>query len=190
MISTAKTYAMLGSSELWDAARRTHEALEASGIPHAILGGVAVGLHGYRRNTIDVNLLLRRGDSDRIRESLSSRGFVWNADLKEFASPAGVAIQFLTAGDRAGSDSQARLPDPGDSNAITTIEGLPVLTLARLIESKIACGEGSVRRTYKDFADVVELIAARKLNRSFARHLHRSLRKTFRELVLRARGES
>jgi hypothetical protein len=73
---------------------------------------------------------------------------------------------------------------------VTTIEGLPVLTLARLIESKIACGEGSVRRTYKDFADVVELIAARKLNRSFARHLHRSLRKTFRELVLRARGES
>ena len=66
------------------------------------------------------------------------------------------------------------------------IEGLTVLTLARLIESKLACGEGSVRRTHKDFADVVELIVANELGRSFARHLHKSLRETFRELAARA----
>ena len=58
-----------------------------------------------------------------------------------------------------------------------------------LIESKIACGEGNLRRTHKDFADVVELIAKHDLRQSFARHLHKSLRKTFRQLVLQARGE-
>ena len=189
MLSAAKTYAMLGSSSLWETARRTHDVLDLAGIPHAILGGVAVGLHGYRRNTIDVDLLVRREDADSIRGALGDAGFVWNRVAKEFMSPSGVAVQFLTAGDRAGADSQVRLPDPADSATLTTIEGLPVLTLARLIESKIACGEGSARRTHKDFADVVELIAARRLNRSFARHLHRSLRNTFRELVLRARGD-
>jgi hypothetical protein len=61
--------------------------------------------------------------------------------------------------------------------------------LARLIESKLACGQGNLRRTHKDFADVVELIAVHRLSRSFARHLHGTLRDAFRELVLHARGE-
>lgn len=188
MITVARTYRMLGSSALWATAQRTHEVLDEAGIPHAILGGVAVGLHGYRRNTIDVDFLVRREDADAIREGLTGAGFSWNPAQKEFVSTSGIPVQFLTAGDRAGPGSQVRLPDPSETGVVTTAEGLPVLTLARLIESKIACGEGSLRRTHKDFADVVELIAARKLNRSFARHLHRSIRSTFRELVLRARG--
>jgi hypothetical protein len=35
---------------------------------------------------------------------------------------------------------------------------------------------------------VVELIAANQLGRSYARFLHKSVRDTFRELVLHARG--
>jgi len=63
-----------------------------------------------------------------------------------------------------------------------------VLSLARLIESKLACGLGSLRRTHRDFADVVELIAIHQLGRDFARHLHKSLRATFRKLVEQSRG--
>jgi hypothetical protein len=62
------------------------------------------------------------------------------------------------------------------------IEGLPVLTLAHLIQAKIACGLGDMRRTYKDFADVLELIAVHRLDGSFARLLHKSVRKEFRQL--------
>jgi hypothetical protein len=36
-------------------------------------------------------------------------------------------------------------------------------TLARLIETKLACGQGNARRMHKDFADVVELIAKHDL---------------------------
>jgi len=46
---------------------------------------------------------------------------------------------------------------------LATFEGLPALSLARLIETKLACGEGNLRRTHKDFADVVELIAVHDL---------------------------
>jgi hypothetical protein len=63
------------------------------------------------------------------------------------------------------------------------------LTLARLIETKIACGQGNARRMHKDFADVVELIAKHNLNSSFARKLHTSLQPTFRQLLANARGE-
>jgi hypothetical protein len=94
----------------------------------------------------------------------------------------------LIAGTQAGRDSEVSIPEPlGDAN-VEQIEGLAVVRLARLIEMKIACGLGSLRRTHKDFADVVELIAIRELDSSFARHLHKSLRVTFKELVKRARA--
>ncbi|MFY8072551.1 MAG: hypothetical protein ACOVNQ_12740 [Pirellula sp.] len=54
---------------------------------------------------------------------------------------------------------------------------------------KLASGLGSMRRTHKDFADVVELIAIRRLDGSFAKYLHPSLRPTFSELV-RCAGSS
>ncbi len=95
----------------------------------------------------------------------------------------------MLGSDRAGTGSEVRLPDPADKSAVVHIEGLPVLSLAKLIESKIACGEGNLRRTHKDYADVVELIVKHDLDRSFARNLHKSLRGAFRRLVLQARGE-
>src|SRR5262249_32183416 len=155
----------------------------AAKIPHAVVGGVAVCLHGYQRNTVDVDVLIRKDDSNAVRDALVEAEFAWNAKAKEFRSPAGIAIQFLLAGDNAGLDSEVKLPDPGDARVTVEIEDLPVLTLARLIETKIACGLGNLRRTHKDFADVVELIDANKLNSSFARFLHKSLRTTYRELV-------
>jgi len=186
--TSAQTFAMLGNETLWDAARRCHEALRRASVPHAIVGGVAVSLHGYQRNTVDVDLLVRREDTDRVREALAAAGFVWSAESREFRSPRGIPVHFVFAGDRAGDQSEVMLPDPGEPRATVERESLPVLSLARLIETKLACGEGNLRRTHKDFADVVELIAAHSLSRSFARYLHKSLRPAFRDLVLRSRG--
>jgi hypothetical protein len=62
--------------------------------------------------------------------------------------------------------------------------------LSRLIEIKIACGAVNVRRMHKDFADVVELIAIRKLDGTFAKYLHKSVRDIYRKLVQNAQGES
>ncbi len=181
---------MLENESLWQAAARCHEVLAAAKIPHAVMGGVAVCLHGYQRNTVDVDVLVRRIDSQAVHDSLEREGFAWNAKAKEFRSPSGIAIQFLLSDDRAGPDSEVRLPDPGDDRSVTEIEGLPVLRLSRLIETKIACGMGNLRRTHKDFADVIELIVQNRLNSSFARYLHKSLRQAYRQLVRRSRGET
>jgi hypothetical protein len=180
---------MVENESLWQAAARCHEVLAGAAIPHAVLGGVAVCLHGYQRNTIDVNTLIRRADSDSVHVSLEREGFAWNVKDKEFSSSSGIAIQFLLAGDQAGPDSEVLLPDPSDDRTVTEIEGLPVLRLSKLIETKIACGTGNLRRTHKDFADVIELILQNRLNSSFARYLHKSLRQTYRQLVRQSRGE-
>jgi hypothetical protein len=190
MLTAARTYAMLGNENLWEAVQAVHAILAQAGIPHGVLGGVAVCLHGYQRNTVDVDLLVRPADAATARQLLESAGWTWDDAQKEIRSPAGVAVQFIYSGERAGAGSEVMLPDPADESAIVEVENLPVLSLARLIESKLACGQGNLRRTHRDFADVVELIAVHHLSCSFAKHLHKSLRDTFRELVMHARGES
>jgi hypothetical protein len=190
MFTAKKVYAMLENESLWEAAAQCHQILAAARIPHAVMGGVAVCLHGYQRNTVDLDLLVRKEDSAAIRENLERENYSWDAKGKEFRSPSGVVIQFLLAGDDAGTSSEVKFPDPADARSTTEIEELPVLRLSKLIESKIACGLGNMRRTHKDFADVIELIVHNRLNSSFARFLHKSLRATYRELVRRSRGEA
>ena len=181
---------MLGNESLWQIAAQCHQLLANAEIPHAIMGEVAVCLHGYQRNTVHLDVLIRNDDSAAVRKALEGEAFSWNAKEKEFRSPSGIAIQFLLAGETAGAGSEVKLPDPADERVTTEIEDLPALTLAKLIESKLACGLGNLRRTHKDFADVVELIIHNQLNSSFARFLHKSLRATYRELVRRSRGKA
>ncbi len=176
---------MLGNENLWDTAVLCHRMLTDAGIEYSICGGVAVCLHGYQRNTVDLDLIVQREDSDQIRDVLEHAGFTWNAEDKDFQTPSGIAVQFLIAGESAGSGLEVAIPKPWGEENVETIEDLTVLRLSRLIEMKLACGSANIRRTHKDFADVVELIAVRHLDGSFSRHLHKSLRKTFRELVRR-----
>jgi len=82
-----------------------------------------------------------------------------------------------------GKESEVFIPEPVGELNVEEKEGLSVVKLSRLIEMKIASGIGNPRRTHKDFADVVELIAICKLDGSFSRYLHASIRPTFRELV-------
>lgn len=189
MISAERVYAMLGNESLWETAKTCHELLADAQIPYAIAGGVAVCLHGYQRNTVDLDLLVQVGRSGALRGVLEAAGMSWDEPNHEFRTSSGMAIHFLVSGERAGRGSEVRLPDPADPAVVTELEGLPVLSLAALIESKIASGQANLRRTHKDFADVVELIANHGLGRDFARHLHKSVRATFRQLVLHGRAK-
>lgn len=185
MITTAKVYAMLGNESLWEIALRCHQIFQQSGIPHSICGGVAVCLHGYQRNTADVDVIINSNDSSKVKELLLAESFQWVEELTEFKSPSGVPVQFLFAGESAGKGTEVKIPEPEGESNVEELEGLSVVRLSRLIEMKLASGLGSLRRTHRDFADVVELIAIRKLDGSFAGLWHKSLRPTFRELVHR-----
>ncbi|MEM9369009.1 MAG: hypothetical protein AAGD07_23720 [Planctomycetota bacterium] len=188
MAAAEKVYEMLGNESLWSVAQRCSELFNNAGIPYGICGGVAVCLHGYQRNTVDVDLIIRPVDTDRVRSLLEANGFTWNPDEAEFTTEEGFVVQFLVAGAKAGRGSEVHIAVPeGDLN-VEEIEGMSVVRLSRLIEMKIACGASNLRRTHRDFADVVELIAIRELDSSFARFLHKSVRSTFRDLIRNARA--
>jgi hypothetical protein len=70
---------MLGNESLWDVAARCHELFSEAEIAYSICGGVAVCLHGYRRNTTALDLIIRSDDSDAVRRVLTAVGYVWDA---------------------------------------------------------------------------------------------------------------
>src|SRR4051812_13476885 len=112
MLTAQATYAMLENQSLWTTAADCHAALQAADIPHAIVGGVAVCLHGYRRNTVDLDLLIRQQDQAKVRETLETSGSQWSAERAIFLAPSGTPVQFLISGDRAGKGAEVLLPDP------------------------------------------------------------------------------
>jgi len=188
MATAQKVYRMLGNESLWNLAVKCHALFSAAEIPYSICGGLAVCLHGYQRNTVDLDLVIRPEDIDAVRAVLSDAGLVWDELHAEFRTPEGIAVQFLIAGQKAGQGNDVTIPDPAGALNVEEREGLTVVRLSRLVEMKIACGMSNLRRTHKDFADVVELIAARNLDESFARYIHKSLRAAFRELVRNAQA--
>jgi hypothetical protein len=187
-MTAQRAFQMLENETLWQLTERVHDLLEKKNIAHAIVGGVAVCLHGYRRNTVDLDLLIRPEDTASLQSAFEAEGFHRSAADREFRSTSGVVVPIVIAGESEGPGQAANFPNPNDAECTTTIEGLPVLSLAQLIQAKLACGLGDLRRTHKDFADVVELIAIHRLDGSFAQLLHKSVREEFRSLVRRARG--
>ena len=70
-------------------------------------------------------------------------------------------------------------PNPNDFSV--TIDGIKTITLAKLVELKLASGmTGAGRR--KDLADVQELIKVRKMDESFAEQLDPMVRNMYLEL--------
>lgn len=188
MPAAASFYAKVGNAPLWDNVTYCHGLFIKSKVAYAIGGDVAVCLHGYQRDTLIVELLIHSSDAPKVKQLLLSEGYRWDEGNNEFHSPSEIAVQFLIAGEQAGKGSEVKIPEPSGELNVEEREGLSVVRLSRLIEMKLACGMNNLRRTHKDFADVVELIAIRKLDGSFARFLHSSLRETFRQLVRNALG--
>ena len=171
-----------------------HEALAEAGAPHAVIGGVAVCLHGYYRehDVVDVDPCLPFTFFVYFLPLPLGEGWGEGAFVAQPKAPSPGLRPASPRGERrdaagAGKGSEVLLPSPADDDVAVIIEGLPVLSLSALIESKLACGEGDARRMHRDFADVVELIAVHGLDGTFAQHLHKAVRPAFRQLVRRVR---
>ncbi len=184
---TAAVYRLLENETLWQTSRRVRSLLDDAGIDHAVCGGVAVCLHGYRRNTTDLDLIIRSEDQTNVRRTLLAGGLQWQADTAEFIAAGGCPVQFLIAGQSAGKGSGVPIPLPAGRDNVEDRDELRVVRLSRLIEMKLASGSSNPRRIHRDFADVVELIDIRNLDATFATLLHRSVRDAFRQLVRQVR---
>jgi hypothetical protein len=152
------------------------------------MGGMAIGLHGFLRVTNDVDLLTTNEGLDRIHERIVGRGFVpafpgARKRLRDTATE--VKVDIITSGEYPGDGKPkaVKFPDPSDS---VELDGYTVLSLPRLIESKIVSGTTVDYRQLRDLADVQELISELKLPRSFAEQLDPTVRSEFDRLWILA----
>lgn len=52
------------------------DALEVHNIPYAVCGGIALGIHGFPRFTVDIDLLIKSEDAERAQDVAHGLGFL------------------------------------------------------------------------------------------------------------------
>ncbi len=163
--------------------RRLAKRLTDEDISYAVIGGMALFLHGYVRETLDVDLILTPESLKVFRDRFVGRGYLpaFEGALKRFRDTAsGVAIEILTTGDYAGArPGPVVFPDP--QTASVEREGVRVITLEKLIELKLASGLNAPHRL-RDLADVQDLIINLKLPLDLTEMLDPSVRAEYRRL--------
>ena len=166
-----------GHGRILEAAQYVTRVLDDAGLTGAIVGGVAVVLHGYVRTTLDVDLWAD-APTRTVAARLRAAGLEFDPDKREFRR-AGVPVHL-----RRTRDPKAPRPQRFQMR-----RGVRVVALDALIEMKLRSGLRSPARA-QDLADVVGLIRARGLSKRFAARLSPDLRDDFRRLVeaLRAEG--
>lgn len=163
---------------------RIAQRLEQLGIPYAIVGGMALFYHGYKRFTEDVDLLVTRAALREIHEKLEGLGYLppfeGSKNLRD--TETGVRIEFLISGDYPGDGQPKPVVFPDPATVAVEIAGLRFLSLPKLIDLKLASGMSNPRRA-KDLVDVQELIATVNLGDDVAEQLDPSVREKFLELL-------
>lgn len=173
----------MGEADVQRALERIARILDEQGIPYAVIGAMALNEWGYRRVTIDVDLLLTADGLRALKAEVIGRGytekFPGSRGLRDVE--AGINLDVVLAGDFPGDGKPkpVAFPDP----ASTAVRGARValLPLPKLIELKLASGLSAPHRL-KDLADVLELIRALSLRRDLALSLDASVRAKYEEL--------
>src|SRR5437762_8029204 len=87
-------------SAVHQAMRKIARRLDELGIPYAVVGGLALFAHGFRRFTEDVDILVTRESAERIMSELEGRGYVrlFSTSKNIRDAETGVRIEFLISG--------------------------------------------------------------------------------------------
>lgn len=156
--------------------------LDALGVPYALVGGMAMFLHGYRRFTEDVDILVSREALAAIHEKLEGLGYLppfqGSKNLRDTEN--GVRIEFLVTGGYPGDGKPKPVTFPDPQTVATVLDGIRVVNLPTLIQLKLASGTAPGRR--KDLGDVQEMIRFLQLSEAFADQLDPSVRESYLEL--------
>ena len=158
--------------------------LTRAGIDYAIVGGMALVLHGYIRTTQDVDILLSREGLAAFQRSLLGRGFVpaFPGATRMFRdSQTGVVVEVLVSGEFPGDGKPKPVAFPDPTIVAIQRDNIKVVSLTTLIELKLASGISALDRL-KDLADVQELIRALDLPADLAEGLDASVRQTYLQL--------
>src|SRR5439155_12706765 len=137
--------------------REITSRLDQLQIPYAIVGAMALFIHGFRRFTEDVDLLVTRESMDQVIQELEGLGYVQprGTSTKLRDTKTGVRIEFLISGGFPGDGKPKPVVFPDPASDTINVEGLKVLGLPSLINLKLASGISAAHRM-KDLVDVQE----------------------------------
>jgi hypothetical protein len=166
-----------------EVAKETSERLRLRGVPHALVGGLAVAAHGFERYTKDVDVLVPSDRRDVLKTV--SRSTIYGLDFKPGVPLRGVSYHrrgvavdvMLPLASAAFLDAELGVPRPGE---------IPVLKAPALVYLKL------LARRAKDDADVVELVKAGLKPAPVRRYLDEhapELIERFEQLAARAAAE-
>jgi len=171
-----------GGSAVHKTLRRIVERLNDLEIDYAIVGGMALFFHGYRRFTEDVDVLVTAEGLAKLHTHLDGLGYVRpfekSQNLRDTVT--GVKIDFLVSGGFPGDGKPGPIAFPEPAEVAFDIDGANFVTLPRLIELKLASGQVAGRR--KDLADVQELIRVLNLSLDWGQQLDISLHDSYSQL--------
>ena len=153
--------------------KRSVAALEAAGVPYAVVGGHAVAAWVSQidpaavRTTVDVDILIARVDFDRARAALEAVGFIhsFTFGIDIFVDgPEGKAreaVHIIFAGERVKPGDSVPAPD---LSATAAFEGYKIVAFDRLLVMKLTAFRLKDRVHLLDMIDV-GLIDAATLDR-------------------------
>ena len=174
-----------GKDRVHQTMRRLVERLDRAGIAYAILGGLALNVHGYRRVTTDVDVLLSAEGFEEFRRLFVPETYEPTPRRpRRFTDHQnGVTLDILIAGRFPGSGQPGPMAFPDPAQVSERTENICYVNLVTLVELKLAASR------WRNFADVVELVRNNGLDESFQERLHPSVRRDYIECLEEKRRE-
>ncbi|RYG26685.1 hypothetical protein EON82_02430 [bacterium] len=166
--------------------RRASSGLGQAGIPFAVVGGNAIAAwvgsvdEAEMRNTRDVDIMVRRGDFERVKQALTEAGFFYRRAagidlfLDEENGKAADGVHIVYAGEMVRPHEPAANPDVSD---VETVRGVPALALLPLVQIKLT----AFRR--KDQVHLLDLIRVGLVDETWLSRLPAPLADRLQELL-------
>lgn len=173
----------MGTSDVHAALARLAQKLDALQIAYAVCGGMAVNAHGHVRTTTDIDVLVTPAGHAQFLAAAVGAGwvpkFVGSRGVRDAVCQ--VPIDFLWSGGIPGSGEPHGVVFPDPAAVAVERSGCRYVSLAALVEMKLACGLSAPDRP-RDFDDVIQLVRKNQLGLDFAERLHGYVQEKFREL--------
>lgn len=176
-----------GSIAVLSTAEKLARNLLKHDIKYAIVGGFALNVHGFKRQTIDVDVLMSKDDLVKFKQKIQHNGFAprFRGAEKSFRDPtSNVGVDIIVSGTFPGDGKPKSLAFPEvTSENVMEIDGLTVIDLKTLIDLKLTSYQNLPMSRMKDRTDVSGLVKFNTLDETFAERLHESVRDEYLTIV-------
>jgi hypothetical protein len=154
---------------------RLVKQLRQAAIPYALMGAMAVKIHGARSVTPNVEVLLTRQGLDQLRTNLASKVFdqVPSRPQRFTDMKNGILVEVRVTGHYPGRTGPGPFAYPDPTETSEEINQARVLRLPQLIQLNLA------EQRYWYLADVVSLIVAHQLDESYLPKLHPAIHRDY-----------